>query len=206
MWDRNPTVANDLDCLILAAGASSRFGACKLAARWRGQPLLTGAVKAAKELHPRHIMVVTGAWHRLLMEEVAPLCPEARFVYCPEWSGGMGSSLAFGAAQLLERRPLLIMLGDTPGVRGEDLRNLWQLWRKDTSRIACAAFANTSGVPAIFPADTKTVLREISGERGAQRLLNPQAQTLPMPLAALDIDTPQDLIRLEENHRDKTYR
>jgi molybdenum cofactor cytidylyltransferase len=202
-------VKHNLDCLILAAGSGSRFGACKLVAPWQGEPILARVVNAAREVRPQSILVVTGAWHRELVATVAPRCPAATFVHCPTWAGGMGHSLAFGAAQLPAQRPLMVLLGDTPGLCGTDLRSLWHLWQKDPAQIACAAFAGTRGVPAIFPAATKPALQKLTGERGAKHLLtseaNSQTQALAMPMAALDIDTPQDLVCLEEDYSDYAH-
>jgi CTP:molybdopterin cytidylyltransferase MocA len=56
-------------------------------------------------------------------------------------------------------------------------------------------------VPAIFPRWCFRELNELRGERGAQVLLQRHVDRmvrLPMPSAELDIDTPEDLLSLEQ--------
>jgi CTP:molybdopterin cytidylyltransferase MocA len=56
------------------------------------------------------------------------------------------------------------------------------------------------GVPAIFPRSRFTDLTELRGDVGARALLrrNPdRVVRVPMESAALDIDTPEDLLALD---------
>lgn len=188
-----------LDCIILAAGAATRFGSCKLLADYRGQPLIAQAIQAAKILAPERILLVTGAAHELLDTYRASL-PEPVFelVYCADWHAGMGYSLACGVNQLNSDQPVLVLLGDQPRISAEDVQRLYRLWRANQDYIVCARFADTLGVPAIFPAAFKMHLRNGAGERGAKQLLfNHAAQVLAldMPTAEFDVDTPADLQR-----------
>jgi molybdenum cofactor cytidylyltransferase len=186
-----------IDCLILAAGAATRFGSCKLIANYKGQPLIAHAIRAATAFAPERIMVVTGASHGQLDAYRSALKnPSFELVYFDGWQSGMGHSLAFGASQLDNDNPVLILLGDQPEISVGDLGNLYRLWKTNPTQIVCARFADTLGVPAIFPAAYKHHLRQCAGDRGAKQLLFNYAEqvvAVNMPAAGFDVDTPADL-------------
>ena len=192
-----------IDCIILAAGAATRFGSCKLIADYQGQPLIGYAIDVAKALAPERIVIVTGASHEQLIGHgeltryrIQLDAPEIELVYCADWQMGMGHSLAYGVNQLDNDRPVLVLLGDQPRITANDLKRLYRLWNASPSQIICASFADTLGVPAIFPANFKTHLRSCAGDRGAKQLLFNFAQqvvAVQMPSAEFDIDTLEDL-------------
>ena len=193
-----------IDCLILAAGCASRFGGCKQLAEWQGKSLLANTIATARTLDPARIFVVGGAFYPQLLQALPELNtkPKKRTESTLEllefraWSLGVGNSLAFGVKHLQNSNPVLVLLGDQPLISSQDLRNLYRAWQKSPGKITCASFANTLGVPAIFPAHFKARLYECRGERGAKNLLLRDAdQVIPvaMPSAEFDVDTPADL-------------
>lgn len=193
-----------MDCLILAAGSASRFGGCKQLADWQGQPLLAASIASARTLEPARIFVVGGAFYPQLLQALPKLDAKPKkstdspveLLEYRAWNLGVGNSLAFGVKQLQNSNPVLVLLGDQPLVNAQDLRNLYRAWQKNTQKIACASFANTLGVPAIFPAHFKARLYECRGDQGAKNLLLQHAdQVVPvvMPSAEFDVDTPAEL-------------
>lgn len=187
-----------LNVLVLAAGSASRFGGCKLLADWQGQPLIAASLIAARALKPEKIIIVAGAFYSQLKEAQLNL-NDVELLEFRDWKLGMGHSLAFGVSQLPNNNPALILLGDQPLIRAQELQNLYNAWCTQPTKIACASFANTVGVPAIFPARFKTELRACTGDRGAKMLLKRYSDELirvPMPTAEFDVDTPSDLEKL----------
>ncbi|MBV8877251.1 MAG: NTP transferase domain-containing protein, partial [Gammaproteobacteria bacterium] len=74
-------------------------------------------------------------------------------------------------------------------------------WCKQPRHIAAASYAGTTGVPAIFPRSLFRELGELRGDVGARALLRRYAARLvrvSMPSAALDLDTPEDLLAFTE--------
>lgn len=200
------TATIELDCLILAAGGASRFGSCKQLADWQGRPLLATSIAIARALEPARILVVAGAFYSQLMQMQPELDAELtgstdrpiELLNFPAWQLGVGNSLAFGVKELQNSRPVLVLLGDQPLVNAQDLRNLLQAWCKHPDKIACASFANTWGVPALFPAHFKARLYQCRGDRGAKKLMMDypdQVVPVVMPSAEFDVDTPADLAR-----------
>ncbi|HCS63814.1 MAG TPA: hypothetical protein DIW64_06835 [Cellvibrio sp.] len=198
-----------MDCLILAAGSASRFGGCKQLADWQGQPLLANSIATARTLEPARIFVVVGAFYPQLLQALPKLDAKPKklsekeltnspveLLEFPAWKLGVGNSLAFGVKHLQSSNPVLVLLGDQPLISAQDLRNLYRSWCKNPNKIACASFANTLGVPAIFPARFKARLYECRGDRGAKNVLlryADQVIPVPMPSAEFDVDTPAEL-------------
>ncbi len=193
-----------IDCLILAAGNASRFGGCKQLVDWHGRPMLATSIATARTLAPERICVVGGAFYAQLLQALPELDTKSKksaqhaieLLEFRAWNLGVGNSLAFGVKQLQNSNPVLVLLGDQPLISAQDLRNLYRAWHKQPDKIACASFAGTLGVPAIFPAHYKARLYECRGDRGAKNLLLCNANNIVpvvMPSAEFDIDTPADL-------------
>ncbi len=185
--------------LVLAAGAASRFGSPKQLARLHGQTLLQRAVSRAGELAGASVSVVLGA-------HAAAIAPSLRgstatVVVNRNWQEGLAASLRAGVAQLPgSAQGVLVMLADQAGVTLFDLQRLVGAWRRQPDQVIAATYAGHSGVPAIFPAHCFSALLELRGDVGARLLLQRWAGRVvhvPMPSAALDVDTPEDLQRLQ---------
>ena len=94
----------------------------------------------------------------------------------------------------------MLLLADQAAITTEDLRRLTGAWRRQTEHIAAAVYGSTVGVPAIFPRSTFTDLMQLRGDQGARALIQRNPDRLvrvPMNRAAIDIDTPEDLLALE---------
>jgi molybdenum cofactor cytidylyltransferase len=187
-----------LDVLILAAGEALRFGSNKLLAPQLQPPLLSRAIQAAQALGPEQLWVIGGAYGQALEDFYAQqAAPSWRLLLCPDWHLGLGHSLAWAVRQRQSARPLCVLLADQPGVSGAALQRLQAAWAQAPEQIACAAYGDTLGAPAIFPAVYQPALGQLQGDRGAQVLIRAAAAVTPvdMPEAHWDIDTPNDLQR-----------
>jgi molybdenum cofactor cytidylyltransferase len=199
--DSAGTESSHVHVVVLAAGASTRFGTAKQLIRVNGRPLMLSAVSRAVELAGHSVTVVLGAH----AAELAPLLRHspASVAVNRDWAEGIASSIREGVSHApMTADGVLIMLADQAAVTTEDLRRLAGLWRRDTSSIAAAQYAGAVGVPAIFPRWSFRELAELRGDRGAQVLLQRHVDRLArlaMPSAELDIDRPEDLLALEQN-------
>lgn len=192
----NNTAGADLHVMLLAAGASSRFGAPKQLADLGGQPLVARAVATLTQLERRHPVVVVLGAHA---ERIEPLVrgESVRIAGNPEHAQGISTSIRAGLALApVAARGVLIALADQVAVTTDDLRRLVEVWQAQPDRIVAAAYAGTVGAPAIFPADLFDELNALQGDRGARAVLERHRQrvmTVPMPAAAHDVDRPCDL-------------
>jgi len=185
--------------IVLAAGASTRFGGIKQLVRIDGRPLLHTTVSRAVEVAGAATIVVLGA----NAAELAPLLTHtpATIVVNRDWREGIGSSIRAGVARLPAAcTGAMLMLADQAAVTAQDLQRLVGTWRRQPEYIAAALYAGATGVPAVFPRASFRQLAELRGDIGARMLLqrNPdRVVRVPMDSAALDIDTPEDLLALD---------
>ena len=182
--------------IVLAAGAATRFGGPKLAMPFGGTTLLRRATAAALEVSA-HVIVVTGAHCEAIEPLVADL-PVTR-AYNPDWVLGMSQSIAHGIVRLCAVAPdatgALVMLADQVNVGTDELRELLAAHDASPTQIIAANYAGESGAPCVFPRLYFDKLMQLQGARGARTILRRHADSvraLPMPQAAIDIDTPAD--------------
>ncbi len=184
-----------LVALLLAAGESTRLGRPKQLVLHRGEPLLRRAVRVAAAVGATPVFVVTN-----------PSLPDCRAMLSdlpatvlvnPLPAAGMGSSLRLGMEAVLAAQPerLLLLVCDQPLLGPEHLGRL--LRAPAPGGVAAAAYGGRAGVPAVFSQEHFPALAQLSGDQGARGLLRTLPATpVPMPEAAIDIDTPEDLAAL----------
>jgi molybdenum cofactor cytidylyltransferase len=197
--NRSTRSADGLYAIVLAAGASTRFGSAKQLVRLAGRPLLHTVVTRASEVTGNALIVVLGSG----AAQLAPLLKHSpgSVVINQEWREGLASSIRAGVARLPAAcSAVMLLLADQAAVTAEDLKRLAGSWRKQPQHIAAALYSGGCGAPAIFPRSSFRSLSELRGDTGARALLvrNPdRVVRVPMPSAAVDVDTPEDLLALE---------
>lgn len=178
--------------IILAAGASRRFGRCKLLLQENGKTLLQQCVDKLEASALPAPLVITGAWHR----ELVRTHPHLTLRENRDWHSGMGSSLACAIRQLPGNcDAALVLLADQVAIDSADIRQLIDARNRRGDNIVCSFYAGRRGAPAIFPRRTFPQLMELRGDRGARDLLRNPRETITavaLPHGATDIDTPQD--------------
>ena len=188
-----------LHAIVLAAGASTRFGSAKQLVRIAGRPMLHATVTRAVEVAGNAVIVVLGA----RAEELAPLLSHspASIVINRDWREGLASSIRAGVARLPAAcSGAMLLLADQAAVTAEDLRRLAGAWRRQPTYVAAAVYGTTVGVPAIFPRSAFADLSQLRGDQGARALLKRNSDRVvrvPMESAGVDIDTPEDLLAIE---------
>jgi molybdenum cofactor cytidylyltransferase len=184
--------------LILAAGASTRLGQPKQLVQLRGRPALHVVLSNAVAIAGNAVTVVVGA-NAGRLSYLLSHSPASSIVN-KHWEEGLASSLRCGLGVVPPSADaLMIVLGDQVCVTSDDLRRLLAAWNEQPNVIATAAYGQTIGAPAIFPRAYFGELAQLRGDQGARRVLlrNPDRLVrVPMPNAAIDLDTPEDLAAL----------
>jgi molybdenum cofactor cytidylyltransferase len=186
---------SNLHVLVLAAGASTRLGQPKQLVRLGGRPALHIVVSNAVAVAGHAVTVVAGAHAR----EMSHLLnhTSASVIVNRHWEEGMGSSLRFGVNSLPPGcEAVLVLLGDQVAVTPDDLKRLIGAWKGQEEVLAAAVYERHEGVPAIFPRICFPELASLRGDQGARGVIQRNQFRLvrvPMPNAAVDLDTPEGL-------------
>jgi molybdenum cofactor cytidylyltransferase len=184
--------------LVLAAGASCRFGSPKALALFRGRSLLELAIERVRSVAGDRFAVVIGADADALLPALV-LAPH-QIIRHDAWRAGQSSSLCAGLAKApSDAAGLLITLLDQPLVTAKELRQLLEVWASAPDRPAAAEYAEGQiGAPCVLPRHWFAAISQLQGDRGANALLraSKDVSRVPMPSAAHDVDTPDDLARL----------
>jgi CTP:molybdopterin cytidylyltransferase MocA len=122
--------------VVLAAGASSRFGSPKQAL------LLAPVLERVRRSAVDDVLVVLGA-HGV---EVA-----ARTVSCPDWERGPGASLRCGLAALpADAEAGVVVLGDGPELEPAAIDRVIAAWRAQPAPVVAATYGGTRLHPVLL--------------------------------------------------------
>ena len=192
-------VSRNIACIVLAAGGSTRFGSRKQLHNLGDESLVHRAVRAAVECGTTPVVLVTGADADTIRHSVLDF-DSIVIAGNEQWETGLASSIAAGLRALDSHSPdgILITVADQPLVDAACLRRLIESFDAD-HRIVASSYNGTVGVPAIFGAEHIVHLATLKGDRGAGSWIRARLESvtvIPMPEAAVDIDTPADLDRI----------
>jgi len=186
--------------VLLAAGSASRYGSAKQLLPIDGVPMVRRAALAALQVGAR-LLVVTGA-HAVAVEAALVGLP-LELLHNPDWEQGMGGSIGCAFRHIgLSSSASLLLLADQPQVGAGELQRLVDAGQRMPGRIVAANHGTLLGPPCLFPQRWYPELAALSGPQGARGLLQKHAaevESLPLPEAAADIDTPEDYRRLLQN-------
>lgn len=186
----------EVACIVMAAGASSRFGGDKLAAELDGKSLLRRALEAVPAERFCKVIVVTGR------AEGAALAEE--FGFEPVHNGapeeGCSRTIRLGLEAAGACGGALFLAADQPMLRRETVARLVDAFCGDPARIVCAAHRGERGNPCLFPAVFFDELRALSGDTGGSAVIRRHPEAVMLVEAAAeeldDVDTPGALERL----------
>mgnify|MGYP001547400661 FL=1 len=194
-----PGSSESLAVVLLAAGGSTRLGQPKQLVPVDGEALVLRTARSLLHLKPAVMLVVTGCESDRVKEQLAGL--PLQIVHNTGWKKGMGASIACGVKSLPEGiEGVLIMLCDQWRVDLDDLKRLIEAWDTDISDMVCAKWksrkATVFSPPAIFPGRLFHELKNLTGDRGAKRIIEEfkgKTTFVEMENAAFDLDEKDDL-------------
>ena len=177
------------DLILLAAGASRRFGRQKLLAEFAGRPLYRYAFDAARELERVRVLVVTRAG--LLDGAAAEYGFEA--VLVPE-GRGQGASVAAGARAARAAANLCFFVCDQPHMTGAELERFLAGFARSGKSLGRCRAGERCGSPTVFAPCFRQALAALSGVEGGRALFRGREQETydhEVPPARLrDYDSP----------------
>jgi len=176
------------ECIMLAAGLSSRMGDWKMLLPWQGSTVLDSALDNALAFCDR-VILVTGFRAAELRQRYAgrsaiQLCHNARY------QAGMFSSVRCGVAALTGDR-FFVVPGDMPAI---DAAIYAQLWRHQSCGCLLPSYAGRNGHPVLLPFALAAYIAAAPEESNLRALIRACGYTsVPVESQAIhwDIDTPE---------------
>jgi molybdenum cofactor cytidylyltransferase len=198
-----PERSANIAAIVLAAGLSSRMGGTnKLLAALAGGPVIRHTCRNTIAAGVSPVIVVTG---RDSYEIAACLTGlDCELAYNSDFASGMASSIRAGIRTLPSGcDAALICLGDMPAVKPATLKALIAVFDPlEDKSIVVPVFKGKRGNPALFDKALFPELMKLSGDHGARRLVEANADLVcEVPVedegVLMDADTPEALLRLE---------
>ena len=189
-----------ITAVILAAGASTRFGQPKQLLDWNGVPLLAHVADVALEAELAPVIVVLGC-----QAEAARAALSTRPVQVVmnwRWEQGLSTSVQVGLAALPPTtKAVIFMQCDQPLVTPDLLRALVARFEETGAPIVHPTHAGQRGTPALFARRLFPELAAVSGDEGGRAVIARHADEVATvevadPDVLADIDTPNDYERL----------
>jgi len=193
-----------LRIVVFAAGLSTRLGQPKALARVRGVRLLR---RTCRLLEPfagssRLIIIVPprSARYRIGLD-----ARKIDFLANPRRESGLSSSVQLGLRRARCSAAVLLLPVDLVDLNAADVARLISRWRGAHRKVVARrvrehpATSATPGTPLILPRALYGAALAVRGDQGlrdfVRRLPAEDVRLVPLPSAALDVDTPQDLAR-----------
>ncbi|MBZ7364801.1 CTP--molybdopterin cytidylyltransferase [Klebsiella grimontii] len=189
----------DKQCIMLAAGLSSRMGKWKMMLPWGKGTILDSALASALAFCDR-VVLVTG----FRGDELAACYqdhPGVEVVFNPQYQDGMFSSVQCGVSHIRDSR-FFLALGDMPEVTPGVYRRLWD--NPDAESCLIPAYERGKGHPVLLPqraislihrAPQGATLRDVIGQM-AVRVVPVANQGIHW-----DVDTPQQYLEVARRCR-----
>jgi molybdenum cofactor cytidylyltransferase len=193
--------------IILAAGASTRFGEPKQLLRLKDKCLLEWVLDAALKSELNRIVLVLGYAHQKILQALGEKLQHSKLLVAinPQYEKGQSLSLQTGLSKVKDDYPaVMFLLGDQPMLNTAAINVLLERFWADEKDICVPIYQGKRKTPAIFRRRFYTQLMGIKGDMGARQLIddNPDrvlGVEMEDPICFFDVDTPQDFERLKKN-------
>ena len=180
--------------IILAAGASTRFGAPKQLFLIDGITLLRRTIDTVLHSETNSVHVVFGFESEKMKLETTTL--PVNIVVNPNWQNGMSTSLRAGLQSLDSTTDgAIIALCDQPKLSTDILNKLISTYTLTRTPIVTCTYAGTVGVPTLYDRCLFPELVSLEGDRGAKGIIERYSATrveINFPGGEIDLDTVAD--------------
>jgi len=187
--------------IVLAAGASSRFGEPKQLLKWKGEPFVHAVSQTALRAGLSPVVVVTGAHADYVEAAVRDL--DVRIVRNENWKSGQGSSIQEGVRSLPDEcGGAIFLLADQPQVDTPILQALKEKHAEGLYPIVAPMVIDRRANPVLLDRVTFPDLMAIEGDTGGRAIFHKhRVEYLPWhdDSLLLDIDTPEQYQRFISN-------
>ena len=190
--------------IILAAGASVRFGQPKQLIRLGGKYLVEWVLDAALNSRLHTVVLVLGHEQETILQALGTKAdlPGVKVAINPDYRDGQSTSLKTGLFSVRQNfESVMFLLGDQPMIKTDIIDHMLDQFRQSENDLCVPVYKNKRGNPTIFRKPLYNGLMQISGDIGARDIIRQNLDRthfleIDDPLCFFDIDTPRDLENL----------
>lgn len=198
---RNDDFIVDLDdpygkigCVIMASGASKRFGGNKLMADFHGQPMICRILDATDGIFADRIVVTRH-------EEIARLCMEREIRYILHDLPGRNDTVRLGVEEMSSLNRIMFAPADQPLLRRDTVASLALASKNVPLDITRTVYDGVPGSPVVFPKWTYDELVTLPEGKGGSFIIKKYPDCVKTvsvydKYELRDVDSPEDLADL----------
>ena len=194
---------SNITLVLLAAGMSQRLrGVNKLLISLNGKPLIRQVAETYLKSLAKNLLVVTGYEVNQVRNALDGL--PVKFVHNAEYKAGLSSSIYAGIKEAsFNTAGALIALGDMPHISENTINTVIEIFEKSNRKFVCRpVFRGTQGHPVLWPKVYFSELLSLTGDQGAQSLLDhfpTRLKLIEVDDSGIlqDFDRPQDIRKLQ---------
>jgi 4-nitrophenyl phosphatase len=182
--------------VVLAAGASTRFGRCKQLLDWKGKPLLVHTVDMALSAGLDPVIAVLGCQADETTAALGERPVQALMNW--RWEDGMSTSVQTGLAAVPPQAEAALFLQcDQPLIGAGLLQAIVARFEDTGAAIVHPTHAGRRSTPVLFARRLFPELSAVSGDEGGRSLIKGHPEDVATvavedPRALVDVDTPED--------------
>jgi molybdenum cofactor cytidylyltransferase len=192
--------------IILAAGASTRFGEPKQLLRLKDRCLIEWVLDAALDSKLSKIILVLGYAQQKIQQALGEKLRHAKLLIeiNPHYQKGQSHSLQVGLSAIINTFPAaMFLLADQPLVDAATINFLLEKFWSADKDICVPTFHGKRGNPSIFSRKFYKKIMEIKGDIGARQIIKTHRERVleievKNPLFFLDVDTPEDFEKIKK--------
>ncbi|NET70536.1 MAG: nucleotidyltransferase family protein [Sphaerospermopsis sp. SIO1G2] len=177
------------------------MGSPKQLLDYQGENLVNSTIKKAVSSVCDPVILILGANAEIIHNQISE--SEIKILENQNWQLGMSTSICCGMTEIMTNYPdleaVIITVCDQPFLSTEIINNLVDSFNIHQKPIIACEYADTLGVPVFFHQKYFHKLAHLTEDMGARKLIKMYKSdvfSIPFPLGAIDIDTPQDYQQL----------
>ncbi len=177
-----------IGAVVLAAGEGKRFGKNKLLEKINGKSIIEHVLSNVDIER----VIIVGKYAK----ELLPYLKDEIVIYNPKWMEGISTSIKLGLRFFQNYDGVLIVLGDMPFVKREDIHKIIASFNPDCNAVI-PTYERAWGNPVILSRKIFDKIMEIKGDEGAKKILKNIENLCFVECSKgvlIDIDTIDDLL------------
>jgi molybdenum cofactor cytidylyltransferase len=187
-----------INCILLGAGNSKRFGSNKLLCEFKGSTVISYIINTVTKVDFNEIILVT---QRKTFDEIRDKYNISKLLNTkPEL--GIANSIKLALTYSKEADAYMFFVCDQPLISYETILEMIEVYVNGNKNIVCASYGEKIGNPVIFSSKYYQNLINLKGDKGGKIIVNSNLEdTLCYEVKdfkeLMDVDTVKDLENLE---------